>query len=163
MFAREPNPLNVLILGFIDKLKITDAFDVLIHVLIFYILQSKPLMCLFFSSKASCAMCLFFSKKSLHVLDWPCAYKKRWVYLPIIMKMGCYCQKLLEKPNKQSLKCLSLQLRKRFFAVNRNLSCAGVEYIVFSSKTNFKIIYKSEKFSMYQLTWIIFYWLNRAI
>ena len=31
---------------------------VLIHVLIFYIRPSKPLMCLFFSSKASRAMCL---------------------------------------------------------------------------------------------------------
>ena len=27
---------------------------------------------------------------------------------------------------------LLLQLRKKFFAFNRNLSCAGMEYIVFS-------------------------------
>ena len=51
-------------------------------------IEKKPFLaklCLwcayFFRQKPSCAMCLIFSKKSLHVLNWPCAYKKMSVYM----------------------------------------------------------------------------------
>ena len=55
---------------------------VLIHVLIFYIQQSKPLMCLFFRQRLHVICAKFFRKKSLNVLNWPCAYKKRSVFSP---------------------------------------------------------------------------------
>ena len=70
-------------------------FDKSLHVLCAYFFWKKAFVCLFsqvnymlkplyasscafFRQKPSCPMCLIFSKKSLHVLNWPCAYKK-WV------------------------------------------------------------------------------------
>ena len=42
----------------------------------YFFIRQKPSCAYIFRQKPSCAMCLIFSKKSLHVLNWPCAYKK---------------------------------------------------------------------------------------
>ena len=50
-----------------------------------FVLAKLCLWCAyFFRQKPSCAMCLIFSKKSLHVLNWPCAYNKKWVYIAFL-------------------------------------------------------------------------------